>query len=93
MAINTPDISISPPQELQEGIAAPHGRYVQPLPTNRLPPEIVPIDRDHVSCDGLGLGLGHPRVWLTVDKHAGFVDCGYCDRRFVLSANAKHGGH
>ena len=93
MAKNTPDISLSPPQGLDEGIAAPHGRYVQPLPTNRLPPEIVTIDHDHVACDGFGHGLGHPRVWLTVDKHTGFVDCGYCDRRFVLSANATHGGH
>lgn len=93
MATNTPDISISPPQELDEGIASPHGRYVQPLPTNRLPPEVVTIDHDHVACDGMGAGLGHPRVWLTVDKYAGFVDCTYCDRRFVLSADAKHGGH
>ena len=93
MAKNTPDISISPPQELEEGIAAPHGRYLQPHAENRLPPEIVSIDHDHVSCEGLGGMLGHPRVWLTVDKFAGFVDCGYCDRRFVLSANAKSGGH
>ena len=28
--------------------------------------------------------LGHPRVYLHVDDETGFVDCGYCDRRFVL---------
>ena len=27
--------------------------------------------------------LGHPRVFLEIDEH-GYVDCGYCDRRFVL---------
>jgi NADH dehydrogenase (ubiquinone) Fe-S protein 6 len=97
MAKNTPDISISPPDAALEGVAAPHGGYIQPVPTNRLPPEIVTVDSDHVSCDGrndvIGGGLGHPRVWLTVDAHTNFVDCGYCDRRFVLSGKAKSGGH
>jgi uncharacterized Zn-finger protein len=27
--------------------------------------------------------LGHPRVWLQIDEK-GYVDCGYCDRHFVL---------
>ena len=27
--------------------------------------------------------LGHPRSWLEIDER-GYVDCGYCDRRFVL---------
>ncbi|HLS58004.1 MAG TPA: zinc-finger domain-containing protein [Paracoccaceae bacterium] len=41
-----------------------------------------------VACDG-GIGaLGHPRVWLTIDPKIGFVDCGYCDRRFTLKAGA-----
>ena len=37
-----------------------------------------------VACDGVGGALGHPRVWLEIDEH-GFVDCGYCDRRFILA--------
>ena len=39
-----------------------------------------------VACDGSGevdAALGHPRVYLHIDD-TGFVDCGYCDRRFVL---------
>ena len=40
-----------------------------------------------VACDGaarhLAAALGHPRVWLQIDEN-GYVDCGYCDRRFVL---------
>ncbi|MFX8852679.1 zinc-finger domain-containing protein [Acinetobacter baumannii] len=27
--------------------------------------------------------MGHPRVYLEIDEK-GFVECGYCDRRFVL---------
>ena len=51
-------------------------------------PEIVKVKTNRVSCDGAsdiagGAALGHPRVWLEIDA-SGFVDCGYCDRRFVL---------
>jgi uncharacterized Zn-finger protein len=28
--------------------------------------------------------LGHPRVYLRIEPDTGFVECGYCDRRFVL---------
>jgi uncharacterized Zn-finger protein len=86
---NHSPVGLAVPDEAAEGVAAPHGRYVQPVPTNRLPPEVVTIDSDRVSCDGLDAGLGHPRVWLTVDKYTGFVDCTYCDRRFVMSPDAK----
>ena len=34
--------------------------------------------------DVAGTALGHPRVWLQIDDADGFVDCGYCDRHFVL---------
>ena len=83
-------VGLTTPAPEDEGVAAPHGRYVQPMATNRLPPEIVTIDVDHIACDGVAASLGHPRVWLTVDKFAGFIDCSYCDRRFVLSVHAKH---
>jgi len=43
--------------------------------------EVVTAKR--VSCDGGAGGLGHPRVWLTIDPKNGWVDCGYCDKRFV----------
>lgn len=82
-------VGLSVPDAATEGVAAPHGRYVQPVATNRLPPEVVTIDSDRVSCDGLDAGLGHPRVWLTVDQYTGFVDCTYCDRRFVMAPDAK----
>lgn len=51
------------------------------------PPETFRVKARRVSCDGTGdipAALGHPRVWLEIDEK-GFVDCGYCDRRFVLA--------
>lgn len=52
------------------------------------PPETVLSDTARVKCDGAndirgGSALGHPRVWLEIDER-GFVECGYCDKRFVL---------
>jgi len=57
------------------------------------PPEIVETDSETVACDGNGGALGHPRVFLEIGK-GGYVDCPYCDRRFVLKARAMAGaGH
>ena len=50
------------------------------------PPETFRVNTPRVACDGSGdvpAALGHPRVWLEIDEK-GFVDCGYCDRRFIL---------
>jgi len=46
-------------------------------------PEVRYADATRVACDGDNGALGHPRVWLQMDQ-SGFVDCGYCDRRFIL---------
>jgi uncharacterized Zn-finger protein len=48
-------------------------------------PEIVVVASHRVACDGVGGALGHPRVWLEMGG-AGFVECPYCDRRFVLTS-------
>jgi len=60
------------------------------------PPDVLLVDTRRVACDGAsairgGAGyrpaaLGHPRIYLEIDEH-GYVDCGYCDRRFVLRAS------
>jgi uncharacterized Zn-finger protein len=55
------------------------------------PPETVEVDQINVSCEGNGGPLGHPRVFLSLEK--GEVECPYCDRRFVLRAGAPAGGH
>jgi NADH dehydrogenase (ubiquinone) Fe-S protein 6 len=60
-------------------------------------PETVTVTTHRVSCDGAAdirstggyqpSALGHPRVWLEIDEK-GYVDCGYCDKRFVLADHA-----
>lgn len=61
------------------------------------PPETTRVTRTRVACDGAtdipgGGALGHPRVWLEIDPEIGHVDCGYCDRRFILAGGpADHG--
>ena len=51
------------------------------------PPEVFKVSTAEVACDGSGAvsaELGHPRVFLRIDPAVGFVECGYCDRRFIL---------
>ena len=58
------------------------------------PPEMIRVTHRRIACDGSGDGvpgaLGHPRVFLEIDEH-GYVDCGYCDRRFVLIGGVADG--
>jgi uncharacterized Zn-finger protein len=51
------------------------------------PPEVIVVDHHRVACDGGGGALGHPKVYYEIGEE-GFVDCGYCDRRFVLRGSA-----
>ncbi|WP_424928799.1 zinc-finger domain-containing protein [Amaricoccus tamworthensis] len=54
-------------------------------------PETIEVTQTRISCDG-GVGaLGHPRVWLTIDPKTGYVECGYCDRKYVLKPGAGTG--
>ena len=46
-------------------------------------PETEIVDKMRIACDGGEGALGHPRVWLSVDPKSGFVECGYCDKKFV----------
>ena len=59
------------------------------------PLEVSRVSTRRVACDGStgipgGAALGHPRVYLQIDE-AGHVDCGYCDRRFVLIGGPADG--
>lgn len=57
------------------------------------PPEILRTAKTRVSCDGSGdipAALGHPHVYLEIDEK-GYVDCGYCDRRFILVGGPADG--
>ena len=49
------------------------------------PPEVFEVDSTRVACDGGGGALGHPLVYMEMGD-SDFVECGYCDRRFVLGS-------
>jgi uncharacterized Zn-finger protein len=71
--------------------APPQAMPSRPMPIE--PPEIVETDNPTVACDGSDSALGHPRVFLSIGGE-GYVDCPYCDRRFVLKNGATAGaGH
>lgn len=57
---------------------------MSPIP----PPETEVVTAHRVSCDGGEGALGHPRIWLSLSDETGFVDCPYCDKRFVLEGFA-----
>lgn len=51
------------------------------------PPETRVVDSYKISCDGGnkadGGAGGHPRVWLQIPNEHGWVECPYCDCKFV----------
>ena len=49
------------------------------------PPEVETVHSHRIACDGGEGALGHPRVWLSIDPAKGWVECGYCDKRFVYA--------
>ena len=55
-------------------------------------PEREVVDTWRVACDGGGLALGHPRVWLQIPVDLGWVDCGYCDKRYIHADFAETAG-
>lgn len=65
-------------------------------------PETTIVDTPRVWCDGAGdirggenylpVSLGHPRVYMQIDEK-GYVDCGYCDRRFILEGGVADDGN
>ncbi len=46
-------------------------------------PESEVVSTKRVACDGSEGALGHPRVWLQIPEDTGWVECGYCDKRFI----------
>jgi uncharacterized Zn-finger protein len=63
--------------------------------TDPYEPEIAYTDQHRVACDGaaaIAPALGHPRVWLQIDEK-GYVDCGYCDKRFILKGGPADQRH
>jgi uncharacterized Zn-finger protein len=62
-------------------------------PTPHDAPETETVTRSRISCDGGEGALGHPRVWLSIPADPGWIDCPYCDKRFVLAAGADGHDH
>ena len=56
-----------------------------PMPVEA--PETIEVETSKVSCEGIGGALGHPKVYLEMGDE-NFVECPYCDRRFVLKAGS-----
>ena len=64
------------------------------MATDPYTPETVYSETSRVACDGateISPALGHPRVYLQIDEK-GFVDCGYCDKRFILKGGPADRG-
>ena len=61
-------------------------------PTLTVPPEEIVVRTKRVACDGGGGPLGHPLVYMDMGEDD-FVECGYCDRRFVLAHGEGHGDY
>jgi len=53
------------------------------------PREVKEVTVSRVACDG-GAG-GHPRVWLQISDELGWVECPYCDCKFVFKNNIDIG--
>ncbi len=59
------------------------------------PPEVIKVSSTSVACDGGGdiaASLGHPRVYLRMDPETDLVECGYCDRCFILEGGRADRG-
>ena len=64
----------------------PSERTVRPeesMPMTPDAPETEVVTTWKVACDGGEGALGHPRVWLSIPEDKGWVECGYCDKRYV----------
>ena len=60
------------------------------LPPTGVPgaPETEVVSAWRVACDGGEGALGHPRVWLQIPEDRGWVECGYCDKRYIHADHA-----
>ncbi len=56
---------------------------------NTIPPsEVIVVTGHRIACDGGGGALGHPRVFLEMGQDD-YVECLYCDRRYVRAGSAQ----
>lgn len=55
-------------------------------------PETKIVETSKIACDGGEGALGHPRVWLQIPAEEGFVECPYCDAKYILRGSAADQG-
>ena len=46
-------------------------------------PETKTVNSRKVACDGSEGALGHPRVYLQIPEEQGWVECPYCDCKYI----------
>lgn len=51
-------------------------------------PETKIVSEWRIACDGGEGSLGHPRVWLQIPREHGWVECPYCDAKYVYGDEA-----
>lgn len=61
--------------------------------TRTAAPETQIVTQWKVACDGGEGALGHPRIWLQIPHSTGWIECGYCDKRFVIDRDHAHDDH
>ncbi len=49
--------------------------------------DTILVETRDIACDGGGDALGHPRVYLNLEKD-GTIDCPYCGQHFELKPGA-----
>ena len=52
-------------------------------------PETRTVNSRKVACDGSEGALGHPRVYLQIPEAQGWVECPYCDCKYIYEDVAK----
>ncbi len=65
-------------------------QFVVPAETDApAAPEVIEVHTHRIACDGGGGALGHPLIYLELGDKP-YVECPYCDRRFVPAGDAAH---
>ena len=49
---------------------------------------VVVVKNNHTWCDGERGALGHPKVYINLDKPE-IMDCGYCGKRFLAEKHKQ----
>ena len=50
-------------------------------------PETKQVDKLRFACDGADGALGHPLVWLQIPHPQNWIECPYCDCKYIHSAD------